>query len=108
MMRTSYVFDSSNLNFTTDVEHSRFFIENSVRYFNDLLWAKGYVFLNDVLKYLGLPLRSIGQLVGWSKNGSGFVDIEIKQVVTRGFGDLIDMTLEIRPEGLIAFDVLED
>lgn len=46
---------------------------------NDKLRFRGYVFLNEVLDRLGLPIQPEGQLVGWvyNKDGSGFIDFGI-------------------------------
>ena len=48
---------------------------------NDRLNAKGFVFLNDVYKDLGLEQIPAGQAVGWYKNnkrgGDNFVDFGI-------------------------------
>lgn len=44
------------------------FLRGQQTYHNDQLHAKGYVFLNDVYKALGLELIPAGQSVGWFKN----------------------------------------
>lgn len=49
---------------------------------NDNLNSRGYVFLNDVYKSLGLPLIPAGQAVGWFKDnpkseGNNYVDFGI-------------------------------
>lgn len=49
--------------------------ENS---FNELLHAKGYVFLNDVYRALGIRETAAGQLVGWiDGNGDNYIDFGI-------------------------------
>ena len=60
---------------------------------NDLLKAKGYLFLNDVYDMLGIPRTKAGQIVGWTYDretcesktvdengdpvGDGFIDFGI-------------------------------
>lgn len=51
--------------------HNQGFLRAKEQWFNDMLWAEGYVFLNDVLVELGLERSAIGQQVGWLKRGDG-------------------------------------
>lgn len=58
------------------------FLKQSQLYANDLLRAKGYLFLNEVYDILGMAKTKTGQLVGWiydEKNpiGDNFVDFGI-------------------------------
>ena len=58
------------------------FLKAQETYANDLLKQKGYLFLNDVYKLLGLSETKSGQIVGWvydEKNpvGDNFVDFGI-------------------------------
>ena len=51
-------------------------------YFNNVLTARGYVFLNDVFDRLGHPRTKMGQVVGWvyrpeDKSRDSFVDFGI-------------------------------
>lgn len=59
---------------------------------NNLLHAKGYLFLNEVYKLLGLPPTVDGQIVGWDMCGKGDHMIDFKVLpgphqlpVNRGF-----------------------
>ena len=49
---------------------------------NSILNARGYIFLNEVLRAIGLPETTEGQIVGWEMkgDGDGFVDFGIRQV----------------------------
>lgn len=67
-----------NPNWENDNEYNLMFLKAQERYANDLLKAKGILFLNDVYEMLGLPVSKAGQIVGWVYNkdvadGDGFV-----------------------------------
>lgn len=55
-------------------EYNLMFIKAQERYANDLLIARGRLFLNEVYRMLGLPETKAGQVVGWvydPDNGRG-------------------------------------
>lgn len=54
-----------NSYWNNDNEYNLMFLKSQERYANDLLIAKGRLFLNDVYKMLGLPPTKAGQIVGW-------------------------------------------
>ena len=62
-----------------DPEINRIFLQSQQSYFNDLLQIKGYVFLNDVYRALGMEETRAGQVVGWvlGKTGDNCVDFGI-------------------------------
>lgn len=43
------------------------FLRVAQNYFNDLFACRGYVFLNEILDYLGINQTKIGHNYGWSK-----------------------------------------
>ena len=45
--------------------YNMMFLKRQQQYANDILVAKGYLFLNDVYKMLNLPESKEGQIVGW-------------------------------------------
>lgn len=57
------------------------FLSSQQNYFNDMLRARGYVFLNEVYEALGFQTVPAGQMVGWMYTGDegsvGFVDFGI-------------------------------
>lgn len=59
-------------------DYNLYFLRAQQQYANDMLNAKGYVFLNDIYKALGLDPIPAGQAVGWVKNNprgtNGYVD----------------------------------
>lgn len=73
------LFDEVNSNWQRADEYNQFFIQAQQNYANDLLKAKGHVFLNDVHDMLGLPRTKAGQIVGWvlDGNGDGFIDFGV-------------------------------
>lgn len=58
-------FDELSDEWTDDPEYNLMFLVQRQKYANDLLRAKGRVFLNDVYKMIGLPETKAGQVVGW-------------------------------------------
>lgn len=73
-------FDEGNINWQSTPEFNLFFLRCQQDYANDMLQARGYVFLNDVYKSLGIELTSAGQVVGWVMRKGGhdnFVDFGI-------------------------------
>ena len=60
------------------------FLRIAQNYFNDLLACRGYVFLNEILDYLGINQTKIGHTYGWSKR-SGDTDIYFLDSVMRTY-----------------------
>lgn len=104
-----YIFNEENSNFYPNDEYNTLFINRTQQYFNDLLRAQGFVFLNDVLKALGIKQRVVGQIAGWTTQiqGQGFIEIKITQRQVRE-GKVVEYFLEIVHDGVIVFDVLGD
>lgn len=48
-----------------DHECNKAFLKCTENYLNDRLYAKGYLFLNEVYSALGVARTQLGQLVGW-------------------------------------------
>ena len=59
------VFDSKALEWVKEREYNLAYLTVQERSFNDLLEIRGYVFLNEVLKALGLTMIAEGQTYGW-------------------------------------------
>jgi hypothetical protein len=72
-------FDEHSQNWSKTSEYNLMFLKSQQNYANDLLHARGHVFLNDVYDMLGIPRSKAGQIVGWviSKDGDNFVDFGI-------------------------------
>lgn len=58
-------FDETCNGWVRDAERNKFFLLQQQGYANDLLKAKGYLFLNDVYDMIGAKRTEAGQIVGW-------------------------------------------
>lgn len=75
-------FDEACRGWTKDPEYNLMFVKNVQNTANDMLKAKGYLFLNDVYEMLDIPRTKAGQIVGWIYDekhpvGDNFVDFGI-------------------------------
>ena len=63
--------DEANNNCFVDPNRTRMFLDGAQNHMNNLLQARGYLFLNEVLGALGLSQVPEGQVAGWLLNGDG-------------------------------------
>lgn len=75
-------FDESCSAWQNDAEFNLTFLKAQQQYANDLLRARGRLFLNEVYRMLGIDETKAGQIVGWIYNpdnptGDNFVDFGI-------------------------------
>lgn len=75
----SKFFDEFNPNWQRNSDFNRMFLNSQQNYANDLLKARGYLFLNEVYDNLGIPRTKAGQVVGWIYNednpiGDNYID----------------------------------
>lgn len=73
------IFDENCPGWTKNPEYNMCYIKAQQDFVNDILRAKGYVFLNDVYEMLGFPRTKAGQVVGWTYDrtkpyGDNFID----------------------------------
>lgn len=61
-------FDSGCAAWNEDPEYNLLFLKQQQNYANDLLKAKGHLFLNEVYDMLTIPRSKAGQVVGWVYN----------------------------------------
>ena len=80
------VFDETNDNWQRADEYNQLFIQAQQNWANDLLRAKGHVFLNEVHDMLGIPRTKAGQIVGWVMGGDGdnYIDFGVFNNIARG------------------------
>lgn len=88
-------FDEYCTAWTKDPEKNLFFLKRQQDYANDVLKAKGYLFLNDVYDMLTIPRTKAGQCVGWiydEKNpiGDNCVDFGIYDLYKEGCHDFVN------------------
>lgn len=73
--RYAKFFDEYNPNWQRNAEYNKFFLTGVQNQMNDMLKARGHVFLNEVYDALGLPRTQEGAVVGWVLgNGDDFID----------------------------------
>lgn len=72
-------FDEHCNDWKRNPEYNRAFLHCQQSYFNEMLRARGHVFLNEVYDALGMPRSQAGAVVGWvlSKEGDNFVDFGV-------------------------------
>lgn len=87
----SRFFDEFSPEYQRNNEHNRLFLTCQQNYFNDLLQARGHVFLNEVYDNLGLDRSAAGQIVGWrfepgsDSHGANYIDFGIENAYNRDF-----------------------
>lgn len=69
-------FDECSSNWSRTPEYNLVFLRCQMNYANDMLRARGHLFLNEVYDMLGLERTKAGAVVGWviGKDGDNFVD----------------------------------
>lgn len=104
-------FNSQNPNYVNDVEANRNFILCQQEYANQRLKARGYLFLNDAYRSLGLEPTKAGQQVGWLSNGKGdgYVDFGIFAAVNTEYANGWDpvFLLDFNVDGYILSEMKE-
>lgn len=83
-----YEFDfnrhTARLTWAADPSYNEAFLRNQQNYFNDLLQARGHVFMNEVLDALGLQRTPAGQICGWVKGaGDDYIDFGYQEAFLR-------------------------
>lgn len=86
-------FDEASPCWEKDSEYNLTFLRAQQRYANDLLIARGRLFLNEVYDMLGIPRTKAGQVVGWVYDannpiGDNYVDFGMYDVNREKVRDL--------------------
>lgn len=88
-------FDESCVGWSKDPEQNLFFLRRQQDYANEVLKAKGYLFLNDVYDMIGIQRTKAGQCVGWiydEKNpiGDNVVDFGMYDTYKEGCRNFVN------------------
>jgi len=80
-------FDESSRQWTKNPEQNRLYVQCQQNYLNDLLQARGHVFLNEAYDALDIPRSKAGQVVGWviGDDGDNFIDFGIFEAFNANF-----------------------
>lgn len=100
-------FDESCANWCKTPEYNLMFLKTQQTYFNNMLLARGHVFLNEVYDSLGIERSQAGAVVGWCRGmGDDYIDFGIyndKSCQARRFvnGDERTILLDFNVDGVI-------
>jgi hypothetical protein len=102
-------FDASNHNWkTTSPEYNLMFVKSHETFANQLLNARGHVFLNDVYDSLGMPRTQVGSIVGWvlGPDGDNAIDFRIQDMQSKsarvfGTDDVDAILLDFNVDGIV-------
>jgi Family of unknown function (DUF6353) len=72
-------FDQFNLNWSKDPQINKLFLRSQQNYMNNVLHARGHVFLNEVYEALGFDHTQAGSVVGWvlHSDNDNFIDFGV-------------------------------
>lgn len=115
----SFIFnEATSTYFRNNNEMNMSLIKSTELYWNKVLQTKGYVFVNDVRKSLGVELKKNGQIEGWvydpdNPNLQNYISLGIddalNRIVNRNFisGSDAECVITLNPDGNI-FELLKD
>lgn len=109
----TFVFGPDNPNWNGFHDRNEWFLTTQENVMNDLLRARGHVFLNEVLERLGMEHTQAGAVTGWILNGTGDNEIDFrmyklddKRAKELGVAENGHILLDFNVDGII-YDKLE-
>ena len=86
------VFDENSPEWLPNAEYNMLTLKAKQTYFNDMLRARGHVFLNEVYDSLGIPRTGTGAICGWvmSKDGDNYVDFGLYNLDKPGAREFVN------------------
>jgi Family of unknown function (DUF6353) len=107
-------FDTYSPSWNKEPEYNMIFLKCQQNYANDMLRARGHLFLNEVYAMLGIPHSKAGAVVGWilSPNGDNFVNFGVFDEKNDRARDFVNgaegaILLDFNVDGVI-YDKLEE
>jgi len=106
-------FDETSSEWNRDAEYNLYFIKCQQQYHNHILQSRGYVFLNEVYKSLGMEQTKAGCVVGWYLgNGDNYIDFGIYDANNEKARDFVNglegaILLDFNVDGLI-YELLDE
>lgn len=101
-----YIFDNKCPAWENNTDYNMMFLRSEQNYANDILKARGHIFLNEVLDRLGFERTKAGQIVGWVYNPDNsktdnYVDFRIFEtcVETEDGGYMDQIRLDFNVDG---------
>lgn len=106
-------FDECSSQWKKNAELNKLFVLAQQNYLNDLLHARGHVFLNEAYDALDIPRSAAGQIVGWVINkeddrGDNYIDFGLYEAASSRFinGAERNVILDFNVDGVV-FDKIE-
>lgn len=95
-------FDKNSRSYETNRDFNMMFLRAQQNYANDVLHARGHLFLNEVYDMLDLPRTTAGQIVGWvydpeKADSDGYVDLRIFEIVKENENGTYEPAIIIDP-----------
>lgn len=99
------IFDEGSIQYTKNAELNKLFVMAQQNYLNDLLHARGHVFLNEAYDALGLERSSAGAVVGWvlDEGGDNYIDFGLYKPASARFVNGLErnIILDFNVDGVI-------
>ena len=93
------IFDRESSQWSSQLGYNRMYLTAIQNTFNDILKARGHVFLNEVLDDLGNKRTQNGQLIGWMSKEGAEIRFDVVEIELNRF----ELTFNI--DGII-FDLI--